>query len=157
MKKSQSEAQLPPPAPAPRPLSKQMSWSPDAHRDEAWLRRKRSHRSGGLVRSKSFCSDDDLEELKACVDLGFRFDSPDIDPKLSDTLPALGLYMAVYQQYNNSLSRSSSTSSLASYSDGGSGSPSVIFEQGDDSETVKTKLRQWAQVVGCAIRESSPF
>ncbi|KAL5541082.1 hypothetical protein UlMin_043368 [Ulmus minor] len=142
------KSQAPPPPP---PLSKHMSWSPDAHRDEAWLRRKKSYRSHGLVRSKSFCSDEDLEELKACIELGFRFDSPDIDPKLSDTFPALGLYMAV----NNSLSRSSSALSLVSYSD--HGSPSIIFDQGEDPEIIKIKLRHWAQVVACSIRQSSPL
>jgi hypothetical protein len=63
-------------------------------------------------------TDDDLEELKACIELGFGFgpDSSDLDPKLSDTLPALGFYCALNKQYSSCLSRSASTSSLLSVS-----------------------------------------
>lgn len=107
------------PAPAPRPLLKQQSWSQDAIRDEAWQRRKGSYTAGGgLWRSKSV-SNDDLEELKACLELGFGFDaeSSDVDPRLSDTIPALGFYCAVNKQYSNSLSRSSSSSSASIVSD----------------------------------------
>ncbi|PON69085.1 hypothetical protein PanWU01x14_091100 [Parasponia andersonii] len=149
---SKPEAALPPP---PRPLIKHKSWSPDAHREEAWLRRKDRQSSGGrLLRSKSV-SDEDLEELKACFELGFGFgfDSPDSDPRLTDTLPALGLYYAVHKQYSKSLSRSSSSSSIGSDSD--FGNPSTIIDPGDDSEMVKTRLKQWAQVVACAVRQSS--
>ncbi|KAK7837256.1 uncharacterized protein LOC111991658 [Quercus suber] len=137
----------------PRPLHKQHSWSPDIHRDEAWLRRKGSNKnSSGLRRNKSV-SDDDLEELKACIELGFGFDSPEVDPKLSDTIPALEFYYAVNKQYSNSLSRSSSSSSLMA-SDTEIESPNTIIDQGEDAELVKTRLRQWAQVVACAVRQS---
>ncbi|KAK7840168.1 uncharacterized protein LOC136071012 [Quercus suber] len=138
----------------PRPLHKQHSWSPDIHRDEAWLRRKGSNKnSSGLRRNKSV-SDDDLEELKACIELGFGFDSPEVDPKLSDTIPALEFYYAVNKQYSNSLSRSSSSSSLMA-SDTEIETPNTIIDQGEDAELVKTRLRQWAQVVACAVRQSS--
>ncbi|KAK4563134.1 hypothetical protein RGQ29_005586 [Quercus rubra] len=138
----------------PRPLYKQHSWSPDIHRDEAWLRRKGSNKnSSGLRRNKSV-SDDDLEELKACIELGFGFDSPEVDPKLSDTIPALEFFYAVNKQYSNSLSRSSSSSSLMA-SDTEIESPNTIIDQGEDAELVKTRLRQWAQVVACAVRQSS--
>ncbi|CAJ1939587.1 unnamed protein product [Sphenostylis stenocarpa] len=145
-------------APPPRPLYKQQSWSPDMLRDEAWQRRKDNHQVSGENRrrhrlSKSL-SEDDLEELKACIDLGFGFDSPEIDPKLSNTIPALELYLAVNKQYNqHSFSRSSSSSSLQSDSD--TSSPTTIFNPGDDLAVKKTRLKQWAQVVACAVRESS--
>ncbi|KAH7517986.1 uncharacterized protein LOC107427053 [Ziziphus jujuba] len=144
------------PAPVPRPLLKQQSWSPDAIRDEAWQRRKGSHAAVGLCRSKSV-SDDDLEELKACVELGLGFDpeSSDVDPRLSDTIPALGFYCAVNKQYSNSLSRSSSSSSIVSDSDAAGSSNNNLFCPGDDAEMVKTRLKQWAQVVACAVRSSS--
>ncbi|OMO63224.1 hypothetical protein COLO4_32648 [Corchorus olitorius] len=137
-----------PPPPPPRPLYKQRSWSPDAERDEAWLRRKGNH-GVGLQRSQSF-TNDDLEELKGCIELGFGFepDSPELDPKLSDALPALPFYCAVNRQYSGRLSRSSSASSMGSFSD--AGSSGTIIDQGDDPETVKTRLRQWAQVVACS-------
>ncbi|KAK9287252.1 hypothetical protein L1049_015918 [Liquidambar formosana] len=143
----------PVPPPRPPPLYKQRSWSPDMQRDEAWLRRKGSYGAGGsrLRRSKSV-SDEDLDELKACIELGFGFDSPDVDPKLSATFPALDFYHAVNKQYSKSLSRSSSTPSMASDSD--LGSTDTIFDSGEDPATVKTRLRQWAQVVACSVRQS---
>lgn len=145
----------PPPPPPPRPLYKQQSWSPDTLRDEAWQRRKDTNGENRRLHrlSKSF-SEDDLDELKACIELGFGFDSPEIDPKLTDTIPALELYHAVNKQYNNhSLSRSSSSSSI--FSDSDISSPSTIFNPGDDSAAKKTRLKQWAQVVACAVRECS--
>lgn len=99
------------PATAQRPLKKQNSWSPDVHREEAWLRRKESN-----VRRMKSVTDDDLEELKGCIELGFGFYSTGTDPRLSDTLPALGLYHAVNRQYQRSMSRSSSTASFTSSS-----------------------------------------
>ncbi|KAI4298461.1 hypothetical protein L6164_032016 [Bauhinia variegata] len=146
-----------PPQGPPRPLYKQQSWSPDIIRDEAWQRKKGNHVADRRHRPSKSLSDDDLEELKACIELGFGFDSPEIDPKLSNTIPALELYHAVHKQYNCSLSRSSSASSLVSDSDNGSGSaPSTIFDPDDDLAAKKTRLRQWAQVVACAIRQSYP-
>ncbi|KAG8364256.1 hypothetical protein BUALT_Bualt19G0109300 [Buddleja alternifolia] len=138
---------------APSALYKQNSWSPDILRDEAWTNRRRNnrHRRGRSV------TDDDLDELRACFDLGFNFESPELDPKLSSTFPALGFYYAVNQQYCYSLSRSSS----ASFSDLDSASSAVessssIVDPGDDPEIVKTRLKQWAQVVACSLRQSSP-
>lgn len=106
-------------------------------------------------------TDEDLDELKACIELGFGFDSPDaeFDPKLSDTLPALGLYYAVNNQYrNDAASRSSTSLTASSSSDCGSPSsqsaPSTIFDQGDNPQTMRTRLKQWAQVVACSVRQS---
>ncbi|CAK9140984.1 unnamed protein product [Ilex paraguariensis] len=143
----------------PAPLYKQKSWSPDSHREEAWLKRKSSHRlrSG---RSKSV-TDEDLDELKACFELGFGFDSPDrIDPKLSQAFPALEFFCAVNRQYSDRLSRSSSLSSTMSLDSETTSSfvasPSSILDPGDDPNKMKTKLKQWAQVVACSVRQSSP-
>ncbi|OWM79202.1 uncharacterized protein LOC116196339 [Punica granatum] len=158
----------PPPPPLPRHsrLHKHNSWSPDLLRDEAWERRKgkgkemlSGRRAGGasLERSKSV-TNEDLEELRGCLELGFGFDSPEVDPKLSDLFPALGLYQAVNKQYHRSLSRSSSVSSLLSLNsdnDSDQGSMSSIYDPGDDPKTVKTRLKQWAQVVACSVKHSS--
>ncbi|MED6155994.1 hypothetical protein PIB30_010633 [Stylosanthes scabra] len=167
----------------PRPLQKQQSWSPDLVRDEAWQRRRRENKNknknnselrgggdgdgeggggeGHLRLSKSL-SEDDLEELKACMELGFGFDSPEIDSKLRNTFPALELYHAVNRQYyeqnhGNGLSRSSSSSSIVSDCDTSTSSPNTtLFLPGDDSAAKKTRLKQWAQIVACAVRYSSP-
>ncbi|KAM7520473.1 hypothetical protein LguiB_019435 [Lonicera macranthoides] len=162
---------VPPPPPPPRPqtllhqpsslqpplaapLYKQKSWSPDTYREEAWLRRKGMHDHRRERRTKSV-TDEDLDELKACIELGFGFDSPESDPHLSDTLPALGLYYAVNRQYSAAGSKSP-FSSTASDCDTVSplGSPHTICSLGDNPQTVKTRLRQWAQVVACSVRQS---
>ncbi|KAL8473195.1 hypothetical protein ACS0TY_030136 [Phlomoides rotata] len=132
-----------PPPPPPSPLYKQNSWSPDSHRDEAWLRQKvrRNRRSRSVT-------DEDLDELKACIELGFDFHSPLMDQRLSDTFPAYGLYYAVHRQHHHSTAvpppPSSSTQS----------EPHTIFGPGDNPQAVKTRLKQWAQVVACTVRQS---
>ncbi|CAK8539734.1 unnamed protein product [Lathyrus sativus] len=147
------------------PLLKQKSWSPDLYRDEAWLRRKGNWKNR---RSKSV-TDEDVDELKACIELGFGFESsPEVetDRRLVDTLPALELYHAVNKSYNDSRNPKPVTgtvttpsSSAASDRDGTPsphGSPhNAIFGNDDDPQLVKTRLRQWAQVVACAVRQSS--
>ncbi|KAE8704981.1 putative Glutamate receptor 2 plant [Hibiscus syriacus] len=138
------------------PLYKHPSWSPDIFRDEAWLRRKGNSKKR---RSKSV-TDEDLDELKACFELGFGFDSPEVDQRLSDTLPALGLYYAVNKNYNDTIISKPSTAypSVVSNSESISspiGSPRSIVGPGDNPQTVKTRLRQWAQLVACSVRQSS--
>ena len=125
-----SKRNAPPSQPPPRPLIKQHSWSPDADREEAWLRRKGKRQSDRIGRSKSV-TDEDLEELRGCIELGFGFepDSQDLDPRLNETLPALGLYCAVNKQYSSRLSRTSSLSSIASEGDV-SNSSTTIVDQG---------------------------
>ncbi|KAL4577412.1 hypothetical protein LXL04_013521 [Taraxacum kok-saghyz] len=168
-----------PPYPATHPLSPskqplelnshiytQKSWSPDLHRDEEWIKRKGKHNH---QRSKSV-TDEDIDELKACIELGFGFDhSPKLDDRLSSTLPALGLYHAVNKQYFDTISKSSSMLSFSSSSSASSysyavsepdlsspaSSPHAIFGRGDNPRTMKTRLRQWAQVVACSVRQSS--
>ncbi|XP_050363781.1 uncharacterized protein LOC126782558 [Argentina anserina] len=121
-----------PHAPPPLPLCKQNSWSPDILREEAWQRQKCNWGTRSVNRSRSL-SHDDLEELKACIELGFGFDSQEIDAKLRRALPALESYHTLRkQQFSNNLT------------------------ERDDAEVVKMRLKQWAQLVACAVRESSP-
>ncbi|KAL1216358.1 hypothetical protein V5N11_006396 [Cardamine amara subsp. amara] len=135
------------------PLLKQHSWSPDFIREEAWSKRqdisRRSRRRGKSL------TDEDLDELKASLELGFGFGSPEIaDPRLSNTLPALELYFAVQKSYNDAVSNKSTTSS-SSLSDGDT-SPHTVYRTSDDPQTVKTKLKQWARVVACTVNQSPP-
>ncbi|KAL9256355.1 hypothetical protein AKJ16_DCAP23825 [Drosera capensis] len=136
---------------AAAPLLKQRTWSPDTYREEAWLRRKENYRQSQR-RTKSV-TDEDLDELKACFELGFGFeDSPDPDKRLSDTFPALGLYYAVKKKYTEVVvgSEESEEGSVASPVQ----SPlTPMFSPGDDPERMKTRLRQWAQVVACSLRQ----
>eukprot|EP00249_Psilotum_nudum_P008545 c21353_g1_i1 orf=791-1831(-) len=108
-------------------------------------------------------TDEDLEELRGCIDLGFGF-SDDESSDLRNTLPALDLYYAINRQYNDMKSRSSPVSPLdgmlGSSSRGGSpGSPLtqtwIISSPGDNPNQVKTRLRHWAQAVACSIRQGS--
>ncbi|ERN00641.1 hypothetical protein AMTRI_Chr04g247560 [Amborella trichopoda] len=125
-------------------LYKQRSLSSDYYREEAWLRRKDNSKR----RTKSV-TDEDLDELRGCIELGFGFGASD-DHRLTDTLPALDLYYAVNRQYNDSISKSSASDS--------SGSPvgcphNSFFGPGDSPQLMKTRLRQWAQVVACSVRQ----
>ncbi|KAK4784035.1 hypothetical protein SAY86_018403 [Trapa natans] len=145
-------------------LCKQRTWSPDTYREEAWARRKGTQ-IGRRRRTKSV-TDEDLDELKACIELGFGFDSPEVDPKLSETFPALGFYYTVI----NNMPFNDAGSNSAEASDGGSSSISPadsprpptgsinrsIFSPGENPRVMKARLRQWAQVVACSVRQSSP-
>jgi len=125
------------PNPTPAPLLKHKSWSPDSFREEAWLRRKERW-SRRQRRTKSL-TDEDLDELKGCIDLGFGFESPGFEPdqRLSDTLPALGFYYAVNKSYYDTvLKPTSSAASLPTSSESDlsvsspMGSPLTMFSPG---------------------------
>ncbi|XP_004495610.1 uncharacterized protein [Cicer arietinum] len=143
-------------------LSKQLSMC-EKPRDIAWERRRRQERRRSIV-NDCVCddiTDEDLHELKGCIELGFGFNEED-GQRLCNTLPALDLYFAV----NRGLSPSpvSTPQSRASSLGGRSssfGSPRSdadswkICSPGDDPELVKTKLRHWAQAVACSVMQSS--
>ncbi|KAL2336175.1 hypothetical protein Fmac_010621 [Flemingia macrophylla] len=168
-------------------LLKQLSMC-EAPRDKAWERRKRQERGGSRTkntrpRRNNFhvcdnITDDDLHELKGCIELGFGFNEED-GQQLCHTLPALDLYFAVNRQLSPSpvstpLShRSSSFASPATAtppSDSDSwkicnpdiaGKPffyslncNLVMDEGDDPEHVKIKLRYWAQAVACSVMQS---
>ncbi|MQM21337.1 hypothetical protein Taro_054376 [Colocasia esculenta] len=160
---------------APAPLYKQRSWSPDIEREEAWQRRKGLYRSrrreaagGRLHRLSRSVTDEDLEELRGCIDLGFGFESPlssatassDDADRLSDTLPALDLYYAVQRGYSGSspaLAGDRSEQPLAAaVTASPGGSPLSIYSPGDSPHQVKRRLKQWAQVVACSVRQHLP-
>ncbi|KAL3506699.1 hypothetical protein ACH5RR_032081 [Cinchona calisaya] len=106
-----------------------------------------------LGRTKSL-TDDDLEELKGCLDLGFGFSYDEI-PELCNTLPALELCYSMSQKYldeqqktppeslSDTASSSSVSSPIASWK---------ISSPGDDPEDVKARLKYWAQAVACTRR-----
>uniref|UniRef100_A0A0E0CRX2 Uncharacterized protein n=1 Tax=Oryza meridionalis TaxID=40149 RepID=A0A0E0CRX2_9ORYZ len=153
-------------------LQKQNSWSPDMERDEAWERRrgmnKGSSSSSALRRVRSV-TDDDLDELRGCMDLGFGFEAAGCPlcgagrSRLVETLPALDLYYAVHGNAGgggggagevcaaaNPCSCGASSSEVSEESP--LGSPMSILSPGDTPETVKMRLKQWAQVVALSVR-----
>lgn len=60
--------------------------------DMAWERRRRQNQR--RRNSVHDCNDEDLHELRGCIELGFGFNEED-GQKLCNTLPALDLYFAV--------------------------------------------------------------
>ncbi|VFQ92322.1 unnamed protein product [Cuscuta campestris] len=92
-----------------------------------------------IGRTKSL-TDDDLEELKGCLDLGFGFNYEEI-PELCNTLPALELCYSMSQKYqHNPLTTSHSLPNWK------------ISSPGDDPEEVKARLKYWAQATVCTVR-----
>ncbi|KAJ3671496.1 hypothetical protein LUZ60_007575 [Juncus effusus] len=117
-----------------------------------------------MNRTKSL-TDDDLDELKGCLDLGFGFSYEEI-PELCNTLPALELCYSMSQKFleeNNEVrvrvsSSSSSSSSGSSSSESSLSSSPVpvanwkISSPGDDPDEVKARLKYWAQAVACTVK-----
>ncbi|GAB2287432.1 hypothetical protein Dimus_021809 [Dionaea muscipula] len=147
-------------------LSKQLSMCETA-RDIAWEKRRRQmlrqeRRKNGIGES-DYLTDEDLHELKGCIELGFGFKEVE-GQRLCNTLPALDLYFAVNRQL--SPSPVSTPHSGASASSLGAPSSSLdsprssedswrICGPGDNPEQVKTKLRHWAQAVACSVMQST--
>ncbi|KAF8087084.1 hypothetical protein N665_0600s0031 [Sinapis alba] len=103
-----------------------------------------------LKRTKSL-TDDDLEELKGCVDLGFGFNYEEI-PELCNTLPALELCYSMSQKFMDQdhspekkqpMMLESQVTPIASWK---------ISSPGDNPDDVKARLKFWAQAVACTVR-----
>lgn len=153
-------------------LSKQLSMC-ETPRDVAWEKRRRQilrqERKKNGINESDDITDEDLNELKGCIDLGFGFKEEEGVQDLCNTLPALDIYFAVNRQLSpspvstpeshaSSLSFSMSSSSLggASSSVGSPRSDSdtwKICSPGDNPQQVKTKLRHWAQAVACSVKQ----
>ncbi|KAL7618116.1 hypothetical protein Lser_V15G02656 [Lactuca serriola] len=106
-----------------------------------------------LVRARSL-TDEDLEELKGCLDLGFGFSYDEI-PELCNTLPALELCYSMSQKFLDDQQKSpDSTSTVTDSSPPPSGGKAnwKISSPGDDPEDVKARLKFWAQAVACTVR-----
>lgn len=102
---SEEELQHMPLAPPPwknrKRLSKQLSMC-EKPRDIAWERRRRQERRRSLAHHDyDDLTDEDLHELKGCIELGFGFNEQD-GQTLCSTLPALDLYFAVNRRLSPS-------------------------------------------------------
>ncbi|XP_061990076.1 uncharacterized protein LOC133708622 [Rosa rugosa] len=103
-----------------------------------------------LSRTKSL-TDEDLDELKGCLDLGFGFSYEEI-PELCNTLPALELCYSMSQKF---MDKSPESSPAALDSCSSVSSPIAnwkISSPGDHPEDVKARLKYWAQAVACTVR-----
>ncbi|KAJ8559813.1 hypothetical protein K7X08_003871 [Anisodus acutangulus] len=103
-----------------------------------------------LGRTKSL-TDDDLEELKGCFDLGFGFSYEEI-PELCNTLPALELCYSMSQKYLDEQQKCPDAMSDAGSSGSGPVANWKISSPGDDPEDVKARLKYWAQAVACTVK-----
>ncbi|CAN6326160.1 unnamed protein product [Urochloa humidicola] len=105
---------------------------------------------GGVGRSRSL-TDDDLEELKGCADLGFGFSYDEI-PELRGTLPALELCYSMSQRLLDDKHHHNQSASP----DAAAATPPVtnwkISSPGDSPDEVKARLKYWAQAVACTVR-----
>ncbi|XP_042035563.1 uncharacterized protein LOC121781923 [Salvia splendens] len=147
-----------------RRLSKQLSMC-ELPRNIAWERRRRRRFVQQERRRTEDLTDEDLHELKGCIELGFGFDEEN-GQRLCMTLPALDLYFAVNRQFVTSpISSPGSNASAPSPGSEGLGTRSSscgsdsdswkICNPGDDPQHVKTKLRHWALAVACSVKQSS--
>lgn len=111
----------------------------------------------GVGRARSL-TDDDLEELKGCVDLGFGFSYNEI-PELCGTLPALELCYSMSQRFLDEHQSLSKAEELAPEP------PAVLPPSpvqpipnwkiscpGDSPDEVKARLKYWAQAVACTVK-----
>ncbi|KAM0001577.1 hypothetical protein Hdeb2414_s0369g00878531 [Helianthus debilis subsp. tardiflorus] len=105
-----------------------------------------------LVRAKSL-TDEDLEELKGCLDLGFGFSYDEI-PELCNTLPALELCYSMSQKFLDEQQKSPECSSMVNESSSPLPPPAnwKFSAPGDDPEDVKARLKFWAQAVACTVK-----
>ncbi|KAJ8504096.1 hypothetical protein OPV22_004982 [Ensete ventricosum] len=103
-------------------------------------------RPGWFAARTRSLTDEDLEELKGCLDLGFGFSYEEI-PRLCDTLPALELCYSLCQSVHLDAHRdrlpSTSSSPVANWR---------FSSPGDDPDEVKARLKYWAQAVACTVR-----
>ncbi|CAO2141503.1 unnamed protein product, partial [Urochloa humidicola] len=107
--------------------------------------------SGGVGRARSL-TDDDLEELKGCVDLGFGFSYDEI-PELCGTLPALELCYSMSRRFLDEHGKHEEAPVVAPASPAQPGATNwKISSPGDSPDEVKARLKYWAQAVACTVR-----
>ncbi|CAM0904962.1 unnamed protein product [Alopecurus aequalis] len=170
-----------------RMLSKQLSMK-ETTREVKWEKRRRQiqrqrssmvmydtdrEASASMHDIGNGVTDEDLDELKGSMELGFGFNEENGGQNLCDTLPALDLYFAVNRQLSEPkmrvCSRSLPSLSMSTPSSSTQSSPAdspiaqnslldslkICSPTGDNPQLIKTKLRQWAQVVACSVKHSS--
>ncbi|XP_068317011.1 uncharacterized protein [Pyrus communis] len=103
-----------------------------------------------LSRTKSL-TDEDLDELKGCLDLGFGFSYEEI-PELCNTLPALELCYSMSQKFMDEHQKSPENSPAAVDSVSSQIASWKISSPGDHPEDVKERLKYWAQAVACTVK-----
>uniref|UniRef100_A0ACD5WL85 Uncharacterized protein n=1 Tax=Avena sativa TaxID=4498 RepID=A0ACD5WL85_AVESA len=108
--------------------------------------------SGGAAvgRTRSL-TEEDLEELKGCLDLGFGFAYHEI-PELCGTLPGLELCYSMTRRF---LEEQRAPAAGQLEPEATATAPITdwkISGPGDDPEEVKARLKYWAQTVACTVK-----
>ncbi|KAH9605777.1 hypothetical protein KSS87_012690 [Heliosperma pusillum] len=103
-----------------------------------------------LPRTKSL-TDDDLDELKGCVDLGFGFSYDEI-PELCNTLPALELCYSMSQKFLDDHQQNVGNGDVHGLESSSPMPTWKISSPGDHPEDVKARLKFWAQAVACTVK-----
>ncbi|KAL6616543.1 hypothetical protein ACP70R_038813 [Stipagrostis hirtigluma subsp. patula] len=143
-----SQPQLPAPDSAESPSSSKDGRLARTRRSGSFVMVEASEASGsgGVGRTRSL-TEEDLEELKGCLDLGFGFAYHEI-PELCGTLPALELCYSMTQRFLDEQRAPGQEPEPAE--------PSLpnwrISGPGDDPEEVKARLKYWAQAVACTVK-----
>lgn len=103
--------------------------------------------SGAVVGRTRSLTEEDLEELKGCLDLGFGFSYHEI-PGLCGTLPGLELCYSMTRRFLDEQRAPAGPQEPAT--------PPIpnwrISGPGDDPEEVKARLKYWAQTVACTVK-----
>uniref|UniRef100_A0ACD5XED1 Uncharacterized protein n=1 Tax=Avena sativa TaxID=4498 RepID=A0ACD5XED1_AVESA len=103
---------------------------------------------GAVVGRTRSLTEEDLEELKGCLDLGFGFAYHEI-PELCGTLPGLELCYSMTRRFLDeqrapgSLDLETAEAPIPDWK---------ISGPGDDPEEVKARLKYWAQTVACTVK-----
>jgi hypothetical protein len=122
-----------------RTYSSSSSWPAAA----AALHRTTSSRNRSLT-------DEDMEELRGCIDLGFGFSNDEKDMDLCNTLPALELCYAITKRYNDVVGRTSSSSSSSS------SSPTTISTSQSSSSSSSSSSFDHHSSNGSRLQSSPP-
>ncbi|XP_047060936.1 uncharacterized protein LOC124667725 [Lolium rigidum] len=105
---------------------------------------------GAVVGRTRSLTEEDLEELKGCLDLGFGFAYHEI-PELCGTLPGLELCYSMTRRFLDEqrapghldLEPAAAAAPIPNWK---------ISGPGDDPEEVKARLKYWAQTVACTVK-----
>uniref|UniRef100_A0ACD5XAD5 Uncharacterized protein n=1 Tax=Avena sativa TaxID=4498 RepID=A0ACD5XAD5_AVESA len=105
---------------------------------------------GAVVGRTRSLTEEDLEELKGCLDLGFGFAYHEI-PELCGTLPGLELCYSMTRRFLDE--QRASAGQLQPAEAATAPIPDwKISGPGDDPEEVKARLKYWAQTVACTVK-----
>ena len=95
-------------------------------------------------------TEEDLEELKGCLDLGFGFSYHEI-PGLCGTLPGLELCYSMTRRFLDE-----QRTLVGQLEPAAVAAPPIpdwkISGPGDDPDQVKARLKYWAQTVACTVK-----